>query len=398
MKILFLTQRLPYAPNRGDRVRAYHEIRALARRHEIHLVSLVHDREEASHADDVKAVVASVTTIAVTRLRNLVRGAVRLGTRIPMTHVLLDGPSARPALDRLSAKVAPDLVFAFCSSMARFAMETPLDSVPFVLDMVDVDSFKWAALADGGAPWRRWILRREARLLQRFEARAARAARAVWVVNDREAALLAGVAGPGVSVQAIQNGVDLAHNRPPGPPPDSEDVVFCGVMDYEPNERGAAWLASEVWPTVRAARPSARFVIVGSNPTRRLRDLAARDPSIVVTGTVPDVRPFLWNAAVSAAPLFVARGVQNKVLEAVAAGVPVVVTSAVREGLPAEVQGACDEADTPADFARCLLALLSIPPAARRSRATSANVEGLTWESRLAPMMAAIETARTRRG
>jgi polysaccharide biosynthesis protein PslH len=397
MTIAFLTQRLPYAPNRGDRVRAYHEIRALAARHEVHVVSLVHDEDEAAHARDLDNVVSSVTTIPVTRVRNRIRGAASLATRRPLTHVLLDGPSARAALDRLVARARPDLVFAFCSSMARFAMEPPLDGLPFVLDMVDVDSAKWAALAERGAAWKRWILRREARLLGPFEARAARAARAVWVVNDREAGLLAALAGPGVRVLTVQNGVDLAHYRPAGPPPETGDVVFCGVMDYAPNEQAAIWLATEVWPIVRAARPSARLVLVGSSPTSRVRALAG-DPSVVVTGTVPDVRPYLWDGAVSAAPLHVARGVQNKVLEAAAAGLPAVVTTAVAGGLPRAVLPACEVADEPGEFADRLLRLLALSPGQRRARAASAAMGDMTWESRLAPMLAAIDALTPARG
>jgi glycosyltransferase involved in cell wall biosynthesis len=167
--------------------------------------------------------------------------------------------------------------------------------------------------------------------------------------------------------------------------------VFCGMMNYAPNEQGTAWLASEVWPLVRVKRPAARLVIVGANPTRRLRDLADRDRSVVVTGSVPDVRPYLWAGAVAAAPLHVARGVQNKVLEAVAAGLPAVVTTAVAGGLPAEVLPACDVADTPVPFANALVTLLGLPPQARRARAGAASLELMTWESRLAPMIAAIE-------
>jgi glycosyltransferase involved in cell wall biosynthesis len=148
--------------------------------------------------------------------------------------------------------------------------------------------------------------------------------------------------------------------------------VFSGVFDYAPNAAGAAWLLREVWPLVRARRSDATLTFAGSNPSRELRSAAARDSAVTVTGAVPDLRPFLWRARVSAAPVFVARGLQNKVLEALAAGLPVVTTSAVASGLPAAVAAACDVADEPAAFASALL-----------DRLESTEVPG--FESLLAP-------------
>jgi glycosyltransferase involved in cell wall biosynthesis len=152
-------------------------------------------------------------------------------------------------------------------------------------------------------------------------------------------------------------------------------------MNYVPNEQGALWLAKEVWPTVRAARPDARLVLVGASPTAAVQALSA--PDITVTGTVDDVKPYLWNAAVAAAPLWTARGIQNKVLEAVAAGLPCVVVPPVAEGLPPEVAPACPVASNAAEFADTLLALLAATPEARREQARRARIEALAWERRL---------------
>jgi glycosyltransferase involved in cell wall biosynthesis len=127
-------------------------------------------------------------------------------------------------------------------------------------------------------------------------------------------------------------------------------------------------------------------VVVGANPTRRLRELAARDPSIEVTGRVDDVRPFLWRAAVSVAPLHIARGLQNKVLEALAAGLPVVVTSAARSGLPAGVERGCVTADAPAAFAGAVMEALGLPAAERRAHIARSEVPGLEWGAQLAPL------------
>ena len=385
MRVLFLTHRLPYAPNRGDRLRAFHMLRTVAPRVEMDVFSLVHDAEEASHARELEAHVASLTTAFVPKLRNHVRAAVLLAGSQPLTHALLDSPAARPSLQRIVRERRPDVVLAFCSGMARFALAPPLDRYPYVLDMVDVDSRKWDDLSRASSPPGRWIYAREARTLARFEAYAACRARSTLVVNDRERALLAALA-PGARLRVVPNGIDLSYFRPPGPPAQEAGIVFCGVMNYAPNEAAALWLAREVWPLVRARHPGAHLTLVGSHPTGAIRRLAAGDPSIEVTGTVPDVRPYLWRSAVSAAPLLISRGVQNKVIEAIAAGLPVVITPAVSEGLPGEVMPACRVAGSAEAFAEALLRFLDAGPAERRAAAGAANLTALAWSDRLAPL------------
>jgi len=143
MRILFLTHRLPYAPNRGDRTRAFYLLREMSRFAEVSLFSFVHDDDEQSHCDRVPFA-RDVTCVRVSRVPNFVRGALRLPTSRPLTHSLLDSGEVRAGLDRMFKDRCPDLVVAFCSGMARFAVEPPLNRCPFVLDMVDVDSVKWA--------------------------------------------------------------------------------------------------------------------------------------------------------------------------------------------------------------------------------------------------------------
>ena len=391
MNILFLTQRLPYTPNRGDRIRAYHLMEAMSRFAAISLFSLVHDDDEAEHADSVPFA-DRVAISRVPRLRNLAEGAVSLAGSRPLTHILLNAPDARQKLRALVERRRPDLVFAYCTSMARFGLEPPLDGLPMALDVVDVDSAKWQRLSRRATAPRSWIYAREARTLAAFEADAAARARCVLVVNEREQAALKAIA-PGVQAHVLRNGIDVTSFAPPSPPSPDPVAVFCGVMDYEPNVEAVCWFATRVWPRVRADRPDARFVIVGSNPASAVQALAHRDASITVTGRVDRVQPHLWNAAVSIAPLFVAQGVQNKVLEALAAGLPVVITSAVGAGLPAIVQKGCATADDAAPFARAVLELMNLAPEARRAMAAAAKVQFLSWSAQLAPLQGWLEEA-----
>jgi sugar transferase (PEP-CTERM/EpsH1 system associated) len=282
----------------------------------------------------------------------------------------------------------------------------PLRGRPLVLDMVDVDSGKWSELATRSRWPRRWIYRREAATLSTFEGEAAGHASTTLVVNQREADLMRRLA-PDADVRVIPNGIDVANfARPPQLPDDRTDtavprtsatVVFCGVMNYEPNTAGVLWFAERVWPAVRRTRPDAQFTIVGADPVPRIRDLSRIDPSITVTGPVDRVQPYLWRADVSIAPLQVARGLQNKVVEALAAGLPVVATRTVIEGLPAETLAGCREANTEAEFAQQVVDLLATTPDDRRALAARARLNGLNWSERLASLRDILTTASQRR-
>lgn len=385
MRVLVLTHRLPYAPNRGDRLRAYHMLQGLKERAEVELVSLVHDDEEASHVEEARSFVSRVHTVRVPKLRNHARAALALAGQTPLTHALLDAPGMSEVLNRICARQRPDVVFAYCSGMARFALQAPLDTIPLVLDFVDVDSQKWRDMAAASRWPLSWVYRREAATLGAFEAKAARRSAAALVVNTREAAIARALA-PDANVRVLNNGIELSRLDPPGPPENSARVVFCGVMNYAPNDEGMRWFVSQVWPLIRAARHDATLAIVGSDPTAALKVLCADDSSIEVIGRVPDVREWLWGAAVGVAPLHVARGVQNKALEAIAAGLPIVITEAVAGGLPEATAHASSVANTPQQFADHVVKLLALSPEVRRARARSADLSSLTWSRTLEPL------------
>lgn len=395
MRLLFLTHRVPYAPNRGDRIRALEMLRYFKTSGiSVCLVALAHEDEEVAEASRLSDLVEVLHVVRVTRFRNLLRAGLLLPTDRPLTHVLLDSPQMRHVLARVRRDWRPDLVLAFCSGMARFAMEPPLDAVPFVLDMVDVDSLKWQALAKHGNPVARLIYAREARLLKRFEVEATRAAQATLVVNDREGEALRALDSSFRPV-VVELGVDLERFRNPGQPAGNPEVVFTGVFSYQPNETGARWLIQEVWPLVHERRPEARLTLVGRGPSSALGRLANR-AGIEVTGAVPDVRPYLWRAAVAVAPLETARGMQNKVLEAAAAGLPSVVTPDVFEGLPRAVRPACRVAAGVEDFAREIVGLLDLDAVARRRFVAAATLHTLTWDTCLSPLREVMANALCR--
>lgn len=392
MKVLFLTHRLPYAPNRGDRIRAFHIVETLRRCTDLEVVSLAHSREEMAEVAVMNRAGIPTWARQVPRLTTYARAIPTLASSKPLTHALLSSPGLERLLDERVAVRRPDVVLAFCSGMARYALAPPLERIPRIIDLVDVDSAKWSELAERSRWPKRWIYRREARCLAAFERASAAQAHCTLVVNEREATLLQAIA-PETRVEVVPNGIAFESFRPPSPPTSASRVIFCGVMNYAPNVEAVLWFAREVWPLVRRQHRQATFVVVGLDPAPAVTALASESSGIVVTGTVPSVQDYLWDSAVSVAPLKLARGIQNKVLEALAAGLPAVVTPQVWEGLPAEARQGCAVADSSGEFARHVSALLALSPMRRRDIALSANLQALAWDSRLSPLLDALGNA-----
>jgi sugar transferase (PEP-CTERM/EpsH1 system associated) len=393
VRVLFLTHRLPYPPNRGDRQRAFHILRTLSTTADVDVVSLVHDDEEEAYAQRLRELFPIRLHVRRTSvLANVARVATGLVGKVPLTHCLLDAPGMSATLREISEHHPPDVVLAYCSGMARFALEPPLDRVPLVLDFVDVDSAKWDALARSTRWPHNWVYRREARYLGRFESLAACRAATCVVINERERIALQGIA-PEAQIKVIGAGVDVELLRPNQPAANNAHIIFCGVMNYTPNVEGVLWFAEEVWPLIIAQQPDARFLVVGSNPTNIVRKLTSTRAGIEVTGSVPDVREYLWKSAVSVAPLRISRGLQNKVLEALGAHLPVVITPQVCEGLPSAVRSGCRVGASAREFADQVLALLAQPPSARRAIAQSASLDSLGWHAQIEPLVSILADA-----
>ena len=332
MKVLYLTHRVPYAPNRGDRIRAYHILRYLkARGVSVCLVRSPTTTRRWRRRRAARSRGCTAHRPGDTRAQP-VEGRVGNRDDQPLTHVLLDSPEMRPLLETIRREWQPDVVLAFCSGMARFALEPPLDTLHSCTIW-----WTWTRSSGGRSPAGPGVRSvgctgvRPTYCVIRItsDAGSASDARGERPGNARALRTLDSAFTPIV----LPNGVDIDTFRNQGAPAALPEVVFTGVFGYRPNEDGARWSIDHVWPRVRRSQPHAHLMLVGRGPSGALRKRARR-AGVEVTGTVPDVRPYLWRAAIAVAPLETAHGVQNKVLEAVAAGLPVVVTSAVYEGLP----------------------------------------------------------------
>ncbi len=372
MRILFLCHRIPYPPDKGDKIRSWHEVEWLARRHEVDLFTLIDDAADEAHVPALAARVRRLVTARirpsraplspVAALRALVAGDALSVARFRSAEL---GSAVREAL----ARERYDVALAYSSQMAPY-----LDgaSVPTVADFVDLDSEKWAAYARAARFPMRSIFTREARAVRALEKRVAERAAATIVCAKGEEDDLRKFAAP-KRVVTISNGVDAEYFAPNAAVARGALVTFTGAMDYRANADAVVAFVRDSWPAIRAARPDARFRIVGSNPLPEVRALTAED-GVEVTGRVPDVRPHLQSASVAVAPLAVARGIQNKVLEALAGATPVVATSAALAGIGRAAPGVA-AADGPRELAVEALRLLA-DPALRdaRGRAGRAHV------------------------
>jgi sugar transferase (PEP-CTERM/EpsH1 system associated) len=368
--LLFLAHRIPFPPNKGDKIRSFHLLRHLAARHEIHLGAFVDDPADWQYRDALAPYCKSMKLIPLHPRRAKLASLAGLLTGEALTLPYYRSRELRRWAAGLAdaGKVARGL--AFSSAMAQFM---PAGLSRRVLDMVDVDSDKWTQYA-GTQRWPlAWLYAREGRRLAEWEARVAQDFDATLLVSRDEAALLQRrVPAARDKIATFENGVDAEYFSPardyPNPyAPGVQGVVFTGAMDYWPNVDAVTWFAERIFPAIRDAVPAAQFTIVGSRPTEAVLALA-RQPGVVVTGSVPDVRPYLAHAACAVAPLRIARGVQNKVLEAMAMTRPVVASVQAAEGIRAEAGRDFILAQGEAEFADAVVAGLQTMSAAAPAR------------------------------
>jgi polysaccharide biosynthesis protein PslH len=365
--LLYLVHRLPYPPNKGDKVRSCHLLKHLSARHRVWLGSFIDDADDEQHLPLLRTMCADVHAPRLHPRRARLASLPALWSGEPLTLQYYRDGSLQRWVRATVARENIDAVVVFSSSMAQYADGLKL---PTLVDFVDVDSAKWAAYA-GQHHWpMSWLYRREGhRLLACEREVAARSARS-FLSTEKEAALFRSLAPECAgTVEAMHNGVDADHFAPdparPSPFAAGElPVVFTGAMDYWPNIDAVTWFAREMLPALRRERPEVRFHIVGRSPTAAVRALAS--DAVSVSGTVPDVRPYLQHAAVVVAPLRLARGIQNKVLEAMAMGRPVVAARECGEAIHATAGTELLLAGEPADYIAQLSALLADPQRAAR--------------------------------
>ncbi len=359
MNILYLAHRIPYPPNKGDKLRAFRQIERLSRRHFVRCVCFIDDPVDFRHVESLKRVCGDVLAVPLNRRRATLKGLWGLARGRTITESFYAHCAMREALRRACMEIRFDVAVAFSSSMAPYALSVPAER--HVLDLCDCDSEKWAAYSQYASPATRWLYALESRRLATCERQWANSFDATMVVTESEAQTLRPHIERG-KLHVVGNGVDVVPLCPVAKPGvvGAPVVGFVGVMDYFPNVDAVCWFAEHCWPSIRAQVPRAELRIVGRSPVGRVRRLTRR-AGITVVGEVENVAEQLREFDVSIAPLRIARGVQNKVLEAMAAAKPVVVTPQVAASFGAVDGHDCVVADAPDRVARAVTRLLLDP-------------------------------------
>ena len=337
--LLLLIHRIPYPPNKGDKIRSYHLLRHLTRHYRVHLATFVDDPDDWQYVPHVEAMCTSSHFARMNPLLARVKSlAALLKNRSLSLEYYRDAGLERWVRDTVAAH-GIERVLVFSSAMAQYA--DPYRQARRVVDFVDVDSDKWRQYADKKSWPMSWLYAYEAARLLDYERQVARDYDASLFVSAPEAALFRQLAPEsGAKIGHFSNGVDTDYFTPEAGHanpyrPGERVLVFTGAMDYWPNVDAVEWFCDNVFPALRERFPELSFYIVGSRPNPAVQALGQR-PGVTVTGTVPDVRPYIAHAAVAVAPLRIARGIQNKVLEAMAMARAVVVSPQALEGIDAE--------------------------------------------------------------
>ena len=382
MKILYLAHRIPYPPNKGDKLRGFRQLEYLAANHEVTCACFIDDPRDMPYVEPLRRWCREVVAIRLNRKRALLRGLFGLGRGRSLTESFYDHPPMRAALAKLSRTTEFDCVLAFSSGMAPYALAVP--ATRRVLDLCDLDSRKWLDYANESRAPLKWLYATEARRLSEKEIEWIHRFDASILITKAEARHLNGAVLP-AKLHVVGNGVHLPDpidattistatvwERSAGTRPsrscrqtkrrgdDAPIVGFVGVMDYKPNVDAVLWFVRHCWLAIRNVHPRAVFRIIGRSPTKKILRLA-RLSGIQIVGEVESVYDVLSSVDVSVAPLRIARGLQNKVLEAMAAANPVVLTSGAAQGIDAVDGEHFLIADTPEATIRAVNRLLADP-------------------------------------
>jgi sugar transferase (PEP-CTERM/EpsH1 system associated) len=355
MNILFLCHRIPYPPNKGDKIRSFNEVRYLSKNHNLSLAFLIDNKSDVKFIDELKKYCRTIDYDVINPSWQKIKSLFYLLSKRPLTVPYFYSTKLQKAIDRRLLEIRFDIIFAFSSPMAEYVFKSKVIQlnkrksninyhIKLIMDFVDVDSDKWRMYSGYSIFPKSLIYKNEWRRLMRYEKKIGEVFDLSLFVSDTEVGLFKSFA-PHVNAVSIPNGVDFSYfsmdqkiNRQTVKLTKSltsqqTNILFTGAMDYFPNEDGVLYFYHKIWPIIKKKLPQSKFYIVGGNPSKKLKSISKKDKDIVITGYVDNVRQYMHEADVFVAPIRIARGIQNKVLEAIASGLPVVSTPQAVQGI-----------------------------------------------------------------
>lgn len=394
MKILYVCHRFPFPPKRGGKIRPFNMIRHLSQRHSVTVCSIARSEAEAEEGAGIAPHCERYEMGRVSNPVQVLRMVARLPTPVPSSMGFFWSQALADKINTLLEAERFDLIFVHCSSVAQYVSH--VRGIPKILDFGDMDSQKWLEYVrykpfplklgywlEGSK-----MEREERRLATRFDLCTA-TTRGEWETLESYRT--------GVATDWFPNGVDAEFFKPDGEGYDPETISFIGRMDYYPNQECMFDFCERTWPLLRARRPGMKLLIVGADPSPAVRKLSEL-PGVTVTGSVPDVRPYVLRSAAMVAPLNIARGTQNKILEAMAMGVPVASSKVAAAGVDAVAGEHLLVADTPQAYAEAILRIVDDP--AERERLARAGRQRMlshhAWPHSMERLDAIVERALAR--
>lgn len=336
--VLFLCHRLPYPPNKGDKIRSYHILKKLSKEQDVYLGAFIDDPLDWTYVKHVRSLVKDICVVERRNVRhhwpNLITGIFQGKA---LSNVLYDSPQMKLWVDQLIASQVVSKAYVFSSTMAQYMLPHK-GNIPWITDFVDVDSHKWTQYAHTMSFPMNMLYHLESRRLKIFESQVANVSETNIFVSHLEAQLFKQIIPLQTKpVVSIQNGVDTQFFNPhayySNPyQGDKIKIVFTGLMNYWPNVDAVKWFTKEVFQPLRGQFPNIEFYIVGANPNKSVFQLKGK--GVQISGRVPDIRPYLQHADIVVAPLRIARGIQNKVLEAMSMNKVIVASFEALEGIP----------------------------------------------------------------
>jgi len=394
--MLYLCHRIPYPPNKGDKIRSFHWLKGLAESFDIYLGTFVDDENDWQYVDHLKQFCAEVYVQKLEPKKAKLKSLLGLVTGEPLTIPYYKNKSMQTWLDGVLEREKVDNILVFSSSMVQY-IDRPKDSDYLrVVDFVDMDSDKWMQYAENKSWPVSWIYQREASKLLEYEQTTARSFNKSLFVSSKEAELFSTkLQDQSVQVDYVNNGVDTNYfsvsDEFASPYQENEKViVFTGAMDYWANVDAVKWFASEIFPDVKRENCALRFVIVGSKPTHEVLNLQAID-GVSVTGFVDDVRPYIMHADLVVAPMRIARGIQNKVLEAMSMGKNVLVSPQGFEGIDAQPGRDLTLLHSKQEWILKVIEVVNSPEGDMGKHARDCVVAKYSWKSNIAKLLLCFE-------
>ncbi|MFQ3193100.1 MAG: sugar transferase (PEP-CTERM/EpsH1 system associated) [Paraglaciecola sp.] len=395
MKILFISHRVPFPPNKGEKIRTFHQLKHLKELgHHIHLFSPYEDKTELAHFNQLRE--TWCTSVEATPLKpKVIRLLTGLVKGQPMSVANFYDKTQQQKFDQFLSGNTVDAIICSASSVAEYIFKSTalptLDKKPLlIMDFMDVDSDKWGQYQQSSSFPMSMVYAREQRILAKYEKKIVKKFDASYLIAQAEVTLFNQSVMQSDKVHVMGNGLDTSTFYPPKvKPPNAAPVfLFTGVMDYKPNEDAVIWFVNTCWSSIITQHPSARFVIAGMNPSADVTQLA-NDNSIEVTGFVDDILPYYHQADIFVAPFRLARGVQNKVLQAFACALPVISTPMGAEGILCQADQDILIASTPDEFVAQANQLIAQPKLAKSIGQSALHIikQHYSWQGQLQPLV-----------